>query len=124
MTRSTTAVAVIDDDASVRESLPHLLRELGFTVHAFASGQEFLAFDALAEIRCLIADVGMPGMSGLDLQAELNLRGGKMPVVFITGHPDDALRRLLLEQGAAACLFKPFADTALLAAISNALGRH
>ena len=124
MTRPRPTIAVIDDDESVRESLPDLLRELGFSVYAFASAQEFLAFESLAMIRCLITDVDMSPMSGLDLQVELKRREDQIPIVFISGHPDDALRRLVLDQGGAACLFKPFTDTALLAAISAALGVH
>jgi FixJ family two-component response regulator len=122
VTRPSSTVAVIDDDVSVRESLPDLLHELGFSVYTFASAQEFLSFDAIATIRCLITDVAMSPMSGLDLQVELKRRGYQIPIVFISGHPDDALRRLVRDQGGAECLFKPFTDTALLAAISAALG--
>jgi FixJ family two-component response regulator len=124
MTRPRPTVAVIDDDVSVRESLPDLLRELGFSVCTFASAQEFLAFDAIAMIRCLITDVDMSPMSGLDLQVELKRGGYRIPIVFISGHLDDALRRLVLDQCGAECLSKPFTDTALLAAISAALGVH
>ena len=114
-------VAVIDDDESVRESLPDLLREVGYAVQAFASAEEFLASGDLARTRCLILDVAMPGMSGPELQRELQRRGQGIPVVFITAHADEAVRPRLVEQGAATCLFKPFSDTALLAAISSAV---
>ena len=124
MTRPCSTVAVIDDDESVRESLPDLLRELGFSVHAFASAEEFLEFDVIATIRCLVIDVAMSPMSGIDVHAELKRRGYDIPIVFISGHLDDALRRLVLDQCGAECLFKPFTDTALLAAISAALGVH
>ena len=114
-------VAVIDDDESVRESLPDLLRESGYAVQAFASAEDFLASGDLGLTRCLILDVAMPGMSGPELQRELQRRGKAIPVVFITAHGDETIRPRLLAQGAVDCLFKPFSATALLAAISSAL---
>ncbi len=115
-------VSVVDDDESVRESLPDLLRELGYTVQAFSSAEAFLASDYVDQSRCLILDVAMPpGMSGPDLQRELARRGQEIPVVFITAHEDQAIRPRLLEQGAVECLFKPFSDTALLEALHAAL---
>lgn len=114
-------VAVIDDDESVRESLPDLLREFGYAVQAFASAGDFLAVGDLDRTRCLILDVAMPVMSGPDLQRELQRRGKGIPVVFITAHGDETVRPRLLEQGAVDCLFKPFSDTALLAALGSAL---
>ena len=114
-------VAIIDDDESVRESLPDLLRELGYAAQAFASAEDFLATGDLELIRCLILDVAMPGMSGPELQRELQRRGKAVPVVFITAHSDEAVRPRLLEQGAVDCLLKPFSDTALLAALGLAL---
>ena len=82
-------VSVVDDDESVRESLPDLLREFGFAVQAFSSAEEFLASDYVCQTRCLILDVAMPGMSGPDLQRELMLRRKKIPIVFITAHGDE-----------------------------------
>jgi len=114
-------VSVVDDDESVRESLPDLLREFGFAVQAFASAEQFLASDCIGQTRCLILDVAMPGMSGLDLQRELTLRQQKIPIVFITAHGDESNRPRLLEQGAVECLFKPFSDTALREALNAAL---
>jgi FixJ family two-component response regulator len=114
-------VSVVDDDESVRESLPDLLREFGFAVQAFASAEQFLASDCIGRTRCLILDVAMPGMSGLDLQRELTLRQQKIPIVFITAHGDESDRPRLLEQGAVECLFKPFSDTALREALNAAL---
>ena len=115
-------VAVVDDDESVRESLPDLLCELGFTVvRVFSSAEEFLASDCVGQTRCLLLDIAMPGMSGLDLQRELTLRGRGIPIVFITGHADKTIRPRVLEQGAVECLFKPFSDTALLEALNAAL---
>jgi FixJ family two-component response regulator len=114
-------VSVVDDDESVRESLPDLLKELGFAVQAFSSAEEFLASNYVDRTRCLILDVAMPGMSGPDLQLELMHRGQDIPVVFITAHGDESIRPRLLERGAAECLFKPFSDTALLTALTTAL---
>ena len=114
-------VSVVDDDESVRESLPDLLRELGFAVQAFSSAEEFLASDYIGWTRCLILDIAMPGMTGPDLQRELTLRGQEIPIVFITAHRDETVRPRVLEQGAVECLFKPFSEAALLEALNAAL---
>jgi FixJ family two-component response regulator len=115
-------VSVVDDDESVRESLPELLRELGFAAEAFASGEEFLASDQVRQTRCLVLDVAMPGMSGPALQKELARRGRAIPIVFITAQQGERVRSPLLAAGAVDCLFKPFSDTALLGAVNAALG--
>lgn len=114
-------VTVVDDDESVRESLPDLLREFGFAVHAFSSAEEFLASDNVGETSCLILDIAMPGMTGLDLQRELKIRGHQIPIIFMTAQKDEAVRARAFEQGAAEFLLKPFSDTALLAALNKAL---
>ena len=114
-------VAVVDDDESVRESLPDLLREFGYAVQVLASAEEFLGLGDLGRTKCLILDVAMPGMSGPELQRDLQRRGQAIPVVFITAHADDTVRPRLLEQGAVDCLFKPFSESALLAALDTAL---
>ena len=114
-------VSVVDDDESVRESLPDLVREFGFTAQAFSSAEEFLASDYIHQTKCLILDIGMPGMSGPDLQRELRLRGQRIPIVFITAHKDETVRPRLLAEGAVECLLKPFSDTALLDALNAAL---
>ncbi len=114
-------VVVVDDDESVRESLPDLLTEFGFAVQAFSSAQEFLTSDCIGHTKCLILDIAMPGMSGPDLQRELTRRRQEIPIVFITAHADETVRPRLLEQGAVECLFKPFSDTALLEALNAAL---
>ena len=111
----------MDDDESVRESLPDLLRELGFAARAFSSAEEYLASGAIGRTKCLILDVAMPGMSGPDLQRELARRRRAIPIVFITAHQDETVRPRLLAQGAVECLFKPFSETALLAALDTAL---
>src|SRR5262245_24743423 len=113
-------VSVVDDDESVRESLPDLLREFGFAAQAFSSAEEFLASDCVGQTKCLILDIAMPGMSGLDLQRELTLRRQEIPIVFITALGDEAVRPRVLAQGAVECLFKPFSDTALLKALNAA----
>lgn len=115
-------VVVVDDDESVRESLPDLLKEFGFAAHACSSAEEFLAFDRIGETSCLLLDIAMPGMTGLDLQRELRLRGHKIPIIFITAQKDEAVRTRAFEQGAAEFLLKPFSDKALLAALNTALG--
>jgi FixJ family two-component response regulator len=114
-------VTVVDDDESVRESLPDLLKEFGFSAQAFSSAEAFLASDAIGKTRCLILDVAMPGMTGPELQRELARRGQSIPIVFITAHRDDTVRPRLIEQGAVDCLFKPFSDAALQDALSSAL---
>jgi len=114
-------VTVVDDDESVRESLPDLLKEFGFATQSFSSVEEFLASDYVGQTRCLILDVAMSGMSGIDLQRELKLRQQKIPIVFITAHRDENLRPRVLEQGAVECLYKPFSDMALLEALNAAL---
>jgi len=115
-------VSVVDDDESVRESLPDLLQELGFSAQAFSSAEEFLASDHVSQTKCLILDIAMPGMTGPDLQRELRLRRQEIPTVFITANTDETVRPRMLEQGAVECLFKPFSETALLKAVNAALG--
>jgi FixJ family two-component response regulator len=115
-------VSVVDDDESVRESLPDLVREFGYAAQAFSSAEAFLASNYIDQTSCLILDVSMPpGMSGPDLQGELARRRKEIPIVFITAHRDEGLRRRLLEQGAVQCLFKPITETALLEALRAAL---
>lgn len=122
MTIERSLVAVVDDDVSVRESLPDLLRELGFSARAFASAEEFLTSGSVDQTRCLLVDVAMPGMSGPDLQRELQRRRKRIPIVFITGQIDDTVRPRILEQGGAECLYKPFSEGALVGALNVALG--
>jgi FixJ family two-component response regulator len=117
-------VSVVDDDESVRESLPDLLKEFGYAVRAFSSAEEFLGSDCVDQTRCLILDIGMPGMNGPDLQRELGLRWQDIPIVFITAHRDETIRLRVLELGAVECLFKPFRESALLEAINAALGAN
>ena len=115
-------VAVVDDSESVRESLPDLLQQVGFAVQTFASAEAFLASGTTDAASCLVLDVGLPGMSGPDLQQELARRGKGLPIVFITAQGDKSLTPRLLAAGAVACLFKPFSDVALIDAIEAAVG--
>lgn len=111
-------VSVVDDDESVRESLPDLLREFTFAATAFSSAKEFLSSDRVDQTKCLILDVAMPDMTGLELQQELKRRGQSIPIVFVTGQRDEKLRNQALKEGARNFLYKPFSDTALLEALS------
>ena len=122
MTNARFLISLVDDDESVRESLPHLLRDMGFEVRAFPSAEDFLTSDALLLSKCLILDLAMPGMTGPELQQELKRRQINTPIIFITAHQDEAVRRNTVEQGAVECLLKPFTDTALLSALNTALG--
>ena len=114
-------VSIVDDDLSVRESPPDLLRELGYSARAFASGTEFLASAHVGQIACLIVDVAMPGMSGPELQRELRQRGNETPVIFMTAKADGAIRERALREGATDWLAKPFTDADLLKALGRAL---
>lgn len=115
-------ISVVDDDESVRESLPDLLREFGFAAQTFSSAEEFLESQHILQTRCLILDIGMPGMTGPELQRELKRRRTEIPIVFVTAQRDEAMRQRLLKLGAVECLLKPFSDTALLQALNSALG--
>lgn len=121
MTDKRPLVSVVDDDESVRESLPDLLRQFGFPAQAFSSAKAFLASEIVGETRCLVLDIAMPGMSGPELQQELIRRRQEIPIVFITGTGDQTVRPRVLAQGAVECLFKPFSETALLDALNAAL---
>ncbi len=114
-------ISVVDDDQSVRESLPDLLKEFGFAAQVFSSAEEFLASDTVMKTKCLILDIAMPGMTGPELHRELERRRLTIPVIFITGHRDEAVRSRMHEEGAVECLFKPFSDTALLEALNKAV---
>ena len=114
-------LSVVDDDQSMRESLPDLIQDFGFDARTFSSAEEFLSSGSADETSCLILDVGMPGMSGPELQQELNRRGEKIPTIFITGQKDEIIRARVLKQGAVGFLIKPFSDAAFLAAIESAL---
>src|SRR5262245_51012433 len=113
-------VSVVDDDESVRESLPDLIREFGFDAEAFASAEAFLASTAVARSRCLVVDIAMPGMTGFDLQKELMRQNIPIPIVFITARQDEAVRVRARELGVE-CLSEPFSEKALLQALNTDL---
>jgi FixJ family two-component response regulator len=115
-------VAIVDDSESVREALPDLLEKCGFSARAFPSAEAFLESNSQWSTDCLILDVGLPGMSGPDLQQELIRRGDAIPIVFITAQGDASLRPRLVGRGAVACLFKPFSDRELINSMKAALG--
>jgi FixJ family two-component response regulator len=114
-------VSIVDDDQSVCESLPDLLKVCGFEARAFSSAEEFLASDCIGKSRGLILDVALSGMSGPELQEELRRRGLRIPILFITAQADASLRQRVIAKGAVECLFKPFSDTALLDALKVAI---
>jgi FixJ family two-component response regulator len=117
-------VVVVDDDQSVRESLPDLLRVLGWEARVFASAEAFLSSAIVENTRCLILDIAMPGMSGPELHSELKARGQVIPVIFVTAATDEAVRQRMRDAGAVDCLFKPFSEAALIAALTTALTRN
>jgi len=123
MTDRPPLISVVDDDESVRESLPDLIRVFGYSVNAFASAEEFLGSDSLDRTNCLILDIAMPGMSGPELQQELMVRKLDIPIVFITAHFDETDRPRLIGAGAVDCLFKPFTEGEILGALRTALLR-
>jgi len=118
---ATSLVVVVDDDESVRESLPDLLVELGYAIDTFDSAEAFMVSDLVDDTGCLLLDIALPGMKGPELQDELARRGIDIPIVFITANRDAAVRSRLMQRGAAEVLFKPFSDTALLDAITAAM---
>jgi len=117
-------VSIIDDDESVRESLPDLVKQLGFAAQAFSSAEAFLASEFVAETRCLILDMTLPGISGRELHRQLTSLRRDIPTIFITANVDKALRPKLLAEGAVDCLYKPFSESALLDALNAALRRR
>jgi FixJ family two-component response regulator len=117
----TKLVAVVDDDDSMRSALQGLLRAVGLPAQAFASAEEFLNSGQKHQFACLIADIRMPGMSGLELQAQLNAERCRIPIIFITAHGDARMRMQALRAGAVEFLAKPFAEEALLDSVHAAL---
>ena len=114
-------MAIVDDDELMRGALQGMLREAGLPARAFASGEEFLSSGAQHLSSCLITDVRMPGMSGLELQARLNAERIRVPIIFITAHGDERVRVQALRSGAADFLAKPFDDEVLLRSVRAAL---
>jgi FixJ family two-component response regulator len=119
--RNPKLVAIVDDDDSMRGALHGLLKAVGLPAVAFASAEEFLNSGQQHQTACLIADIRMPGMSGLDLQARLNSERCRIPTIFITAHGDAKMRLQALREGAVEFLSKPFDDEALLESVRAAL---
>lgn len=119
--RKTNLVAIIDDDDLMRSSLEGLLKAAGLSARAFASAEDFLTSGQQHHVACLITDIRMPGMSGLELQARLNAEGCKIPIIFITAHGDARMRTQALRAGAVEFLAKPFDDEDLIDSVRAAL---
>ena len=117
----TALISIVDDDESIREAIQSLLRSVGFRAKTFASAEQFLQSDQIENTACLILDVRMPGMSGLELQRRLMATQCRIPIVFVTAHGDEEARSRALQEGAVEFLLKPFSEEALLNAIQAAL---
>jgi FixJ family two-component response regulator len=114
-------ISVVDDDESIRESLQGLLKSLGYGVEIYSSAESFLSSSALVKTNCLVLDVWMPGMSGLELQQKLKTQQVPIPIIFITAHGTSDVISRVIADGAVDCLIKPFCEKSLLNAISSAL---
>lgn len=117
-------ISIVDDDESIREALKSLLASIGFRTEVFASAEDFLDSGRLQDTDCLIVDIWMPGMGGLELQSVLSAADSRVPIVFMTAHDDEEVRTRALKAGAVDFLHKPFSEEALLAGIHAALARH
>jgi FixJ family two-component response regulator len=115
-------ISIVDDDESMREATKGLVRSFGYQAVTFESAEEFLGSDSVKDTSCLIADVQMPGLSGIDLQQRLIAQGHLMPTIFITAFPEEAMRQRALTAGAVGCLDKPFSEESLLKCLDTALG--
>ena len=115
-------ISIIDDDPSIRQATDGLVRSLGYRSLTFASAEDFLESDHIEDTSCVITDVQMPGLSGVELQSVLNERGSRVPMIFITAFPEDRIRRCVLEAGAIAFLSKPFEESVLIERLEAALG--
>src|ERR1700691_3702775 len=117
-------ISVIDDDASIRAAANNLLSSHGYVVHTFESAEDFLQSAHQGDSSCVVADVQMSGMSGLDLLTHLRTRGNNVPFIFITAFPDESVRARALKAGAMGFLHKPFAGAALIDCVETALNRR
>jgi FixJ family two-component response regulator len=120
----TPLISIVDDDGVVREALKSLVTSLGFSACTFPSAEAFLQSRLMADTSCLISDVQMPDISGLELQDRLTDLGLSIPTIFITAYPDDAVRTRVLSTGAVCFLYKPFDARSLVQCIDNALNRR
>jgi FixJ family two-component response regulator len=121
--RSAPLISIVDDDESIREATKGLVRSLGYQAATFSSAEEFLRSDSVDSTSCLITDVQMPGLSGIDLQSCLIARGTQMPTIFITAFPEEPARARAMRAGAVGFLGKPFSEESLVRCLDNALGR-
>ena len=124
MSDSKFIVMIVDDDESVRKAARRLIKSYGFAVETFASAEDFLASGRLSETACLVLDVQMPGLNGLELQSRLIAGGNPVPIIFITAFSDESARAQALHAGALSYLVKPFEEADLLNAINLALQRQ
>jgi FixJ family two-component response regulator len=118
---NTSLVAIVDDDESMRAAIQDLLSSVGIRARSFESAEEFLRSGLQNEIGCLISDIRMPGMTGLELQAKLVAEGSRIPIIFITAHGNTRMRLQALKAGAIEFLGKPFDDESLLGSVRTAL---
>jgi FixJ family two-component response regulator len=116
-------ISIVDDDRSLREATKGLVRSFGYGADAFASAEEFLQSDRLNDSSCLILDVNMPGLSGIELQRQLIEQGNRMPIIFITAVPEETTRDKALKAGAVGFLSKPFREEWLISHLDVALKR-
>jgi FixJ family two-component response regulator len=117
-------ISIVDDDKSVREAAKMLVRSLGYATETFASAEEFLKSGRLCDTACLITDVQMPGMSGVDLQSHLTANGHRTPVIFVTAYPEESVKARALDAGAFGSLGKPFSEDSLIACLDRALEHY
>jgi FixJ family two-component response regulator len=118
---SVSLISIVDDDEALRNSLDDLLQSIGFRTQGFATAEAFLSSNQARDTACLILDVRMPGMNGLDLQSRIIAASSRIPIIFITSYVDDVARARALEAGAVAFLYKPFCEEELLNALDAAL---
>ena len=111
---SSQLVAIVDDDRSIQSALKDLMESAGLSARCFGSAEEFLQLNPRNQVACLVSDIRMPGMSGLELQAKLNAEGTRIPIIFVTAHSDTGMRMLAMKAGAVEFLSKPFDDEVLL----------
>ena len=116
-------IVIIDDDDSVRNAMKNLIRALGYSVDAFGSARAFLDSNTIQTASCLISDIHMPEMSGVELQRQLSAAGHRTPIIFMTGRPDDVTRARVIGDGAIAYLGKPLCERSLLASLNQAITR-
>ncbi|HXO01559.1 MAG TPA: response regulator [Stellaceae bacterium] len=121
MPKSKPFISIVDDDESVREATKGLMKSLGYTAEAFSSAEDFLQSRQVPRTSCLIADVNMPGMSGLDLHRHLLASGNTIPTILITAYPDETIRQGALNAGVLCYLSKPFDESDLLPCLHTAL---